>query len=543
MTVEARADVASRFLETARRRGDALALIPGHGSDVVSFRTLERDVARLSAGFRRAGLKAGDRAALLVPPSRDFFACTFALFRIGAVPVLIDPGIGFTNMGNCLDDADPAAFIGSPKAHVARALGRWARGARLAVVADGKIPGLWNTRELRGLGARDGFVPAALDPDAPAAILFTSGSTGVPKGAVYTHGVFSAQVDMLREMFDIKEGEVSLPTFPLFALFDVVLGMTAVIPDMDFTRPGFVDPAKIIGPLQKYRVQQLFGSPALLDRVGRYGERHGVALPGLKRVMSAGAPVPARTLARFSKMLEPGVEIFTPYGATEALPVALTGSAEILGETAALTARGRGVCVGRPVSGMDVALIRVTDEPIPEWRDALRVLPGEVGEIVVKGPVVTREYFRRPEANAASKISDGSAVRHRMGDLGYFDEKGRLWFCGRKAHRVKTNNTELYTIPVEGVFNSHPAVKRTALVGVDGKPVLCVELEPGTKISHEDLTQELLSLGAKHDTTKEIKILLYHPSFPVDIRHNAKIFREKLAVWAKAELGGSCARS
>ena len=537
MTAGAREDVASRFLETARRRGDALALIPG--ADVVSFRTLARDVDRLSAGFRRAGLKPGERAALLVPPSRDFFACTFALFRIGAVPVLIDPGIGFMKMGSCLDEARPAAFIGSPKAHLARALARWAPAARLSIVADGKIPGMWNTRELRALGARvdpDAALPAPA-PESSAAILFTSGSTGDPKGAVYTHGVFSAQLDMLREMLETKEGDVSLPTFPLFALFDVALGMTAVIPDMDFTRPGFVDPAKIIGPLQKYRVQQLFGSPALLDRVGRYGERHGIALPDLRRVMSAGAPVSARTIGRFLKMLEPGVEVFTPYGATESLPVAMIGSTEILGETAALTAQGRGVCVGRPAAGMDVAVIRITEDPIPEWRDALRVRPGEVGEIVVKGPVVTREYFRRPEANAAAKISDEGAVRHRMGDLGYFDERGRLWFCGRKTHRVKTNNAELYTVPVEGVFNSHPAVKRTALVGVGGKPVLCVELEPGMEIDYEELTRELLSLGGKHEPAKAIKIILYHPSFPVDIRHNAKIFREKLAAWAKAELG------
>ena len=529
-------DVASRFLETAHRRADALALIPPQGTEVVSFRTLARDVDRLAAGLRRVGLMPGDRAALLVAPSRDFFACTFALFRLGAVPVLIDPGIGFKNMGRCLEEAKPAAFIGSPKAHLARLLGRWAPGARLSVVADGRIPGLWNTRELRSLGSHEGFTPAVLTSDAPAAVLFTSGSTGAPKGAVYTHGVFAAQMDMLRSMFDIQEGEISLPTFPLFALFDVALGMTAVLPDMDFTRPGQVDPAKIIVPLQKYRVQQLFGSPALLERVGRCGERHGIALPDLKRVMSAGAPVPARTMRRFLKMLEPGVQIFTPYGATESLPVALIGSNEILGETAALTEQGRGVCVGRPAAGVEVAVICITDESIPEWRDALRVPPGEVGEIVVKGAVVTREYFGRPEATAAAKISDGAEVRHRMGDLGYLDETGRLWFCGRKAHRVKTGAGDLYTIPVEGIFNAHPAVKRTALVGVKETPVLCVELEAGTKIKTEELTRELLKLAGTHSQTGAIKTILYHPAFPVDIRHNAKISREKLAAWAQSEL-------
>lgn len=533
-TAQGRPDVAGRFLEVAARLGDAPALI--HRGRAASFAELAAEVERLAAGLRRAGLQPGERAALLVPPSRDFFACTFALFRVGAVPVLIDPGIGFKNMGRCLEDAQPAAFIGSPKAHVARWLGRWAKSARLSLVADGKIPGLWNTRELRGVGGRGEFSAPSAPADAAAAILFTSGSTGTPKGAVYTHGIFSAQVELLRELFDIREGEVSVPTFPLFALFDVALGMTAVIPKMDFTRPGSVDPAAIIGPLQKHRAQQLFGSPALLDRVGRYGARHGVALPHLRRVMSAGAPVPAKVLARFKEMLGVGVPIHTPYGATEALPVALISVPEILNETAAMTAEGHGVCVGRPVRGMDADVITISDGPVHTWSESLRVRPGEIGEIVVKGDVVTREYFRLPQATALAKIRDGASVRHRMGDLGYFDERGRLWFCGRKSQRVKTDEGELYTIPVEGVFNAHPSVKRTALVGVGRTPVLCVELEPGTKTPEEDLTRELLALGRKCDHTRSIKTILYHPSFPVDIRHNAKIFREKLAAWAAERL-------
>lgn len=521
-------DVAGRFLEVARRRGKAPALV--HRGRETSFAQLAEDVERLAAGLARAGLRPGERAALLVPPSRDFVACSFALFRLGAVPVLIDPGIGFKNFGRCLAEAEPAAFLGSPKAHLARLLGRWAPSASLSIVADGKVPGLWNTRELRRMGSPGGGAA----PSDPAAILFTSGSTGAPKGAVYTHAMFGAQLDLLRELFDVKEGEVSVATFPLFALFDAALGLTCVLPEMDFTRPGSVDPAAVIGPLQARRARQLFGSPALIDRLGRYGERHGVALPDLTRVMSAGAPVPARTLERFSRMLRPGTPVHTPYGATEALPVALIDSREILGGTAEATRAGKGVCVGRPVRGVEAAVIRISDEPISSWDESLRVPAGTVGEIAVKGPVVSREYFRRPEATAAAKIADGDGVRHRMGDLGYLDTEGRLWFCGRKAHRVSTAKGDLYTICVEGVFNGHPNVKRTALVGVGDKPVLCVEPEPGTNT--EELTRELLSLGARNPLTAPITTILYHPSFPVDIRHNAKIFREKLAVWAAGEL-------
>jgi acyl-CoA synthetase (AMP-forming)/AMP-acid ligase II len=535
-TAAAARDVASLVLEAAARLGDRPAVVRAGAS--TTFSQLASDVQRLAAGLRRAGIAPGDRVALLVPPSRDMYACTFALFRMGAVPVFIDPGIGFKNMGRCLAETEPVAFIGSPKAHLARWIGRWAPTARISIVADGTIPGLWSTRDIRGMGARAAAENAVPSPDSVAAVLFTSGSTGAPKGAVYTHGLFSAQVELLRSQFDIKEGEVSVPTFPLFGLFDAALGLTCVIPDMDFTRPGGVDPSRIVACLQSAGADQLFGSPALLDRVGRYGALHGIALPRLKRVLSAGAPVPAKVLERFARMLNPGVQIHTPYGATEALPIAIVGSTEILQETARLTAEGKGVCVGRPVDGVQVEIIKITDEPISIWGDSLRADAGEIGEIVVNGPVVSREYFRRPAETAAAKIADGGATRHRMGDLGRFDEKGRLWFCGRKAHRVKTPAGELYTIPVEGVFNAHPDVKRSALVGVGPLPVLCVEKELSAKKSEAALTRELLVLGSKYPHTASVGTILYHRSFPVDRRHNAKIFREKLAVWAAARLKG-----
>ncbi|MBI4061222.1 MAG: AMP-binding protein [Elusimicrobia bacterium] len=531
--MSAAADLGSRLLDNARRLGARPALI--HRGVATSFADLGRDVELLAQGFLRAGLKRHDRAAVMIPPSRDFFAASFALLRANATPVFIDPGIGFSNMGRCLAESEPAAFVGSAKAHMARAAAGWAPTARLRIVAGGPSLGLPALETLRELGRSRALDLPAVPADGRAAILFTSGSTGAPKGAVYEHSMFSAQADQLRELFGIKEGELSLATFPLFGLFDVVLGQTVVIPDMDFTRPGMVDPMAIIEPIQTHGVHQLFGSPALLDRVGRFGARHGVALPSLTRVMSAGAPVPARTLERFSKMLGEGVPIHTPYGATEALPVALTSSAEILGETAARTVRGKGVCVGRPVKGIEAAVIRIADGPIKAWSEELRAPRGAVGEIAVKGPAVTGEYFRRVAEMADAKIGDGKSFWHRMGDLGYFDERGRLWFCGRKAHRVRTEKGELYTVCVEGVFNAHPRVRRTALVGVGLIPVLCVELEPGAAPS-EELKKEILELSEGPESARDVKDVLFHPSFPVDARHNAKIDREALARWAARRL-------
>ncbi|MCE1226743.1 MAG: AMP-binding protein, partial [Geobacteraceae bacterium] len=385
------------------------------------------------------------------------------------------------------------------------------------------------------------FEMAVTAADDQAAILFTSGSTGSPKGAIYSHGNFSAQVMDLKQVYGIQPGEIDLPTFPLFALFAPALGMTAVIPEMDFTRPGSVDPQKIISAITTHNVTTMFGSPALINRVGRYGAEHGIKLPTLKRVISAGAPVPAVVMERFSQMLAEGVEIFTPYGATESLPVCSIGSKEILGETRAVTENGGGVCIGKPVNSIRVEIIKITDDPVAVWSDDLRVTPGQIGEIVVQGPQVTRGYFQRPKADLLSKISDPEGgFFHRMGDLGRQDESGRLWFCGRKSHRVESALGPLFTIPVEAVFNTHPAVYRSALVGIGTKgsqqPVICIELEQAVSTSHDQLRSELLSIATAHAHTKEVTTILFHPAFPVDIRHNAKIFREKLAIWAAEKL-------
>ena len=330
--------------------------------------------------------------------------------------------------------------------------------------------------------------------------------------------------------------------------------MTCVVPEMDASRPGRVDPRKMIEAIEDFGVTNLFGSPALIRRVADYGAERGIKLLSLKRAISAGAPVPARVLETFSKMLAPGIQIFTPYGATESLPVCSIGSDEILGETRHATDQGRGVCVGRPVEGMRVELIAIRDEPIPAWADDLMVADGEVGEIVVRGPVVTRSYFRRSEATALAKIDDPASggFWHRMGDLGRRDENGRIWFLGRKAHRVQTSSGTLFTIPVEGVFNAHAWVARTALVGVrtgrdtnpispslvpETKPILCVEARrPLSRADWVRLRDELSALGKTNPITARIDTFLLHPSFPVDIRHNAKIFREQLAAWAARRL-------
>ncbi|HRQ65708.1 MAG TPA: fatty acid CoA ligase family protein [Xanthomonadaceae bacterium] len=523
---------------------------PGaHGPDgmarydvVLSYGDLDRRSDAIAAGLARYGIVRGTRTVVMVRPSPEFFLLMFALFKAGAVPVLVDPGIDRRALKSCLDQARPRAFIGIPLAQAARIVLGWARGHVRHVVTAGRrwFWGGPTLAQVEAAGRSAGPQLAETDGDEVAAILFTSGSTGVPKGVVYRHRHFIAQIEMLRDAFGFEPGGVDLPTFPPFALFDPALGLTSIIPDMDPTRPADADPRRLMDAIERFGVTQLFGSPALMAVLAR----HGARLPGVRRVTSAGAPVPAVVVAAMRALLDEDAQFWTPYGATECLPVAVIEGRE-LQSTREATESGAGTCVGRPVPPNQVRIIGIDDGPIAEWRDDLVLAPGKVGEITVAGPSATDEYFGHPQATALAKIREhlsdgGERVVHRMGDLGWFDAQGRLWFCGRKSHRVETREGPLYTEQVEPVFNTHPQVRRTALVGVGPRglqqAVLCVELPPRRQ-PDPGLIDELLAVGAAFPHTARVRRILFHPRFPVDIRHNAKVGREKLAAWAAAQSG------
>ncbi len=553
-------NMAQLLRERAQKHPDKVAVIvPGprtlfggpQGWQQMTYRELEAETDRIAHGLAKIGIKRGMHVTLMVKPSLEFFALTFALWKMGAVLVLVDPGMGMKSLGVCLAEAKPEAFVGIPLAHVARIVLGWAKNSLRILVTVGRR-WFWRGHRLADIRATSAVEPypiALMPPDEMASILFSSGSTGIAKGAVYTHGIFTSQVQYLQEDYGFGDDEIDMATFPLFALLDIGLGLTVVVPDMDATKPGSADPNKLLTALRDHKCTMMFGSPALVNNLSRFGVANNIKVPTLRRVISCGAPARPDVLARMQQMLPEKTEIFTPYGATEALPIATIGSHAILGETRVETQNGGGTCVGRPNEHVTVRIIQITDEPIPEWRDDLALPVGQIGEIVSSGPIVTREYYSRPEQTALAKIrgAPGSpqTLWHRMGDVGRLDDRGRLWFCGRKAHRVTTANGTLYTIPCEAVFNQHPAVYRTALVGVPpalpgGKPpsepqrpVICVELEVGHRgDDRQKLTRELLELGAKHAHTKCIDTVLFHDGFPVDIRHNAKINREQLAAWA-----------
>ncbi len=540
-------NIAASLPRLARERPGQVAMrCPGRDGryDIaLSYAQLDARSDAIAAGLAKRGIVRGTRTVLMVRPTPEFFLLMFALFKAGAVPVLVDPGIDRRALRQCLDEARPDAFIGIPLAQFARALLGWARSAKIHVTTGARaILADVTLAEVERDGAGAGPQLAETQPDDVAAILFTSGSTGIPKGVVYRHRHFVAQIAMMGEAFGIAPGGANLPTFPPFALFDPALGTTSIIPDMDPTRPAKADPRKLHAAMAAFGVDQLFGSPALM----RVLADHGQPLPGLKTVMSAGAPVPADVVAKIQSLLPPDAHFWTPYGATECLPVAVIEGRELL-TLRERTEQGAGTCVGRPVPPNEVRILRVDDAPIERWSDDLVVRGGQVGEITVAGPTATDAYFNRDAQTRAAKIretlADGSErIVHRMGDLGYFDAEGRLWFCGRKTQRVVTADATLCTEQIEPVFNAHRDVRRTALVGVGAYgaqiPVLCVELREGVAVSEwPRIETELRHLGEGHVHTAKVQRFLHYPKpFPVDIRHNAKIGREMLAVWAAKRL-------
>ncbi len=568
-----RLNVTERLATFARTMPDSIAVVCPHRRasranssqrgdsgaryNTISFADLETEVARIANGFAAWGVPKGTRLALLVKPGIEFVTLVFALLRAGMVIVLVDPGLGRRNLIRCLAEAEPEGFVAIGSAQAARIVlrNRFPR-ARWNVTVGRRwfwhgmtLDNLRSLGESRAaneeLATKHAKTATSTCADDPAAIIFTSGSTGVPKGVLYTQQMFDIQVAEIQSMYGIEPGGVDLACFPLFALFNAAMGVTTVLPEMDFSRPALADPKKLLAAANDWRVTQAFASPAVWRLLSEYCAGTGEQIKSLFRVFSCGAPVPAEVLRATLTCVGDRAKMHTPYGATECLPIATIEAAEVLGETATRTDQGGGVCVGRKCDTIDWRIIRITDEAILSIEHT-EVLPcGEIGELIVRGPQVSPRYVTRAECNATAKIGDSRAGRpvntqpwHRTGDVGYFDAQSRFWYCGRKSQRVETLAGPLYTEKVEAIFNMHSSVRRCALVGIGPRenqiPVLIVEAK--SPITSTD-RKELDILLQNHYPSNSIgEYMVVNWPLPVDVRHNAKINRELLASFAAKRL-------
>ncbi len=538
-------DLPDRILEIARREPDRVALVhvrrPLLGRSrnrTTTYAQLSHRAEATAVGLREIGVREGTLCSFMVPPSEDALVLALALWRIGAVMVGIEPhSHGFTTVARCLKRVGPEVFFGTPEALIGQRAYGWGRGTvRTRVVVGGpSLPGIPSLASLERpwLGEPR---KAAVTADDPAAIAYTTGSTGNPKPTVMTHRNLTSMIRGVSHQWGLSQhGDVvDMPTFPIFWIIGLSHGGTVVVPPMNFATkgPGHADPDLLVRTIREHGVRSMFASPALLTNLARHCDEKGITLPSIRRIVAGGAEIYGPLYAAVKKVIPEG-EMYSNYGATEALPVSEIAGETVLTETWARTEAGEGLCVGTPLEGVEVKVVEIDDGPIATMADAREVVRGAIGEVVVRSPHISDRYWD-PADMVDNKIEDGDSRWHRLGDTGWLDDDGRLWVCGRRSHRVQNAERTWFPLCSEPVFNSHPDVARSALTGptLAGSgivPVVCIELEPHARSRSARVEQELLDLADAHEATKGIDRFAFIDQLPVDRRHNAKIDRPALA--------------
>ncbi|WP_442904118.1 alpha/beta fold hydrolase [Glutamicibacter sp.] len=532
----------------SRTEDQSAAVVDINPARSLSWAELGQRVNALAAGLRQIGVQAGDRVNLLVPPGIELTTLIYACLRLGAVIVVADAGLGTKGMGRAIKGAGPSYLIGIDRALTGARLFGWP-GTRIAAgdlpAAKRKLLGVAHTLpELYEAGSQAAsgsrvFEPS--DPDADAAVLFTSGSTGPAKGVVYTHRELAAMRDTLRETYNLKAGSALVAGFAPFALLGPALGATSVTPDMDVTAPRTLTAAALADAALAVDATTVFASPAALANVletqDALNQAQRETLEGVSLMLSAGAPIPEHLLAKVQDLV-PNARVHTPYGMTEALPVT---DIDLAGIRAA--GAGNGVCVGTAVAGATVAIAPI--DALGVAGDKPEYTPNATGEILVRAPHVKDRYDR---LWITEQLSVSIPGWHRTGDVGHLDEAGRLWVEGRLGHVLRTAKGAITPVAAEHAVESVAGAGRAALVGVgpDGTQAAVVVMEtvPAARKSGpaaSDLARQVRAAVAATGT--EVAAVLVVPSLPTDIRHNSKIDRAALAHWAAAALAGGRIRN
>lgn len=567
-------NLADIVLRVAREDPERIAVIDldgwqGYGTRRYKRHTyaeLSGDVESVAVGLREMGIAELTRIICMSPPSYETCVMGVALTRVGAFSIWIDPAVGYRNVAERLSRVQPEAFLGNALAHLGRITFGWGpRDLRKLVVTEspllpgGRIitgfppfPGAHSIRSLRKHEPAEPK-PPNVGPDDPCAVLYTTGSTGPAKPSLYLHRNFCQLFRNAHHSWGWDTGNevpVDMAVFPAFLFIPISAGGTMVVPPIDFARqgPAQVDPAALIQVINDCKVGSFFAAPVLIENLAREALARNLTMPSLKRVIGAGAPITGPVETMMGAVMAPDGEVAANYGATEAMPSTELGSHEHLDGLWDLTEHGAGVCVGYALPGVELKIIDIVDGPIDSIEKTSAPATEQVGEILVRGRHVSPEYYLDPDATRKNKVPDPQGDWHRFGDVGYLDARGRLWVCGRVSQRVKAASGNVFPLQVEPLFDAHPRVRRSGLVGVPGPtgelPVLCVEVEPGVgKDELDGLHRELLARAADSGLANTIHAILFKDRLPVDPRHNSKIERPRLAKWAARQLSRSGPRS
>lgn len=567
----------------------------GDGTTVsvtLTWAELNRQVNAAAARLHALGVRPGDRVNLMVPPGARLTTLIYACMKLGAVIVVADTGLGLPGLTRALKGANPSFLIGIPAALTAARTLLWP-GKRISVEPLGSVQ-----EKLLGVAgsvftapAADGTpgapvpTPTVVEfpspvPDADAAVLYTSGSTGPAKGVVYTQRQLAGMRDAIANTYGFAPGSGLVAGFAPFALLGPALGATSVTPTMDVTRPKTLTASALASAAAAIDASVVFASPAALVNVvataDELNAEQRAALAKVQTVLSAGAPIPVPLLEALS-VLVPNASLHTPYGMTEGLPVTdvsfemirqaiAEGTPNAAGEVLDPFARD-GVCVGFAVYGAAVAIAPLLQDGSVAVE--LTHEPGVTGEILVSAPHVKDRYDTLWVTEEQSISTPGW---HHTGDVGHLDASGRLWVEGRLAHVLLTSQGVLTPVAAEQSAESLPEVRRAALVAVGpagtAAPVLVIEASANTAalearqsasafkrallnrvpgahrfpvaegVAPFELSQ-LVRQKVAEDTGVELAAVLVVHEHPTDIRHNSKIDRPALGEWAAKVLAGA----
>lgn len=543
-------NLADEFAALAAQRPDAPISIvarhrqrrSSHDYDTLSFGRCQELAGLYAQGLHRHGIGRGDTALLLIKPMLDFMPIFLALWKVGAIPVAVDPGAARVQKLNAIGEIAPRVLVGIPAAHALRVMypRTFRSTTRTVTVGAAWFPGSPTFAQFRREPLHGPVASALTMVDDTMAIVFTSGSTGTPKGVVYTQGNGAAIIQIMKESLSLTPDDVCLACHPAFALYFVGAGATVVTPDMDPRFPRAADPACLMQIIRDQKPRVAFMQLPVIQNLQRYCAERREKIPHLRTILTTGASIPLDLVDGMHQVLgEPDADLHVMYGATEALCLAYATGREIQARADAMR-DGQGTYLGRPSPWLEVSIIGVNEQPIAQWSPNLALPSGQIGEICVRGPVVTPRYWDRPDATARAKMSGASGTWHRMGDAGYVDDEGGLWYCGRIADRVATEQGDVYSDRVEPIFNQHPGVNRSALIGVPvagaarKRPVVLIEPARADDTvdgaTTQRLTAELAALARQHPNTRGLEdVRIYDGEFPVDVRHGAKIRRDQLA--------------
>ena len=503
--------------QLVRRAADSSAAIVEMASArEVSWAQLHGRVNALVAHLHACGVVAGDRVAILVPPSIELVATVYACWAMGVVVVVADSGLGVRGMRRALRGACPDHVVGIP--------------AGLALSRTLRIPGqrIKANREVAIDGDRILPTPPSLDSDA--LVVFTSGATGPSKGVVYTHRRLCALRQALTDHYEITDQDALVGAFAPWIVLGPALGIASVIPDMDLRAAESLTARAVATATARVRGTLMWASPAAMRGVATTADQLTISeleqLSSLRLILGAGAPVPIDVLRAVSALV-PTASARTPYGMTEVLPVSDVSLQEI--DAAGI---GNGVLVGRPVNGVEVAIAPLDVAGCVGAE--LTTSSGVTGEIVVRAAHAKERYDNLWVTQHASAQPAGW---HRTGDVGHLDESGRLWVEGRLAHVIVTARGPVTPVGPEQRVLQVSHVVGAACVGVGPRgiqqTVIVVVAPARAGVAPVSLTDRVREAAGV-----EVAAVLVIDELPVDIRHHSKVDRTAVARWAEKILTG-----